>query len=61
MGDDGARGIKELKDAGASTIAQDEKTSVVWGMPSEAIKHGGIDSTLPLQQIAEHILKLTTN
>ena len=61
MGDDGARGIKELKDAGASTIAQDEKTSVVWGMPSEAVNHGGVDSILPLQKIAEHILKLTTN
>jgi len=61
MGDDGARGIKEMKEAGASTIAQDEKTSVVWGMPSEAVKHGGIDSILPLQKIGEHILKLATN
>ena len=61
MGDDGARGIREMKDVGASTVAQDENTSVVWGMPHEAIKHGGVDAVLPLQQIASHIIKLATN
>ncbi|MDM8568738.1 chemotaxis response regulator protein-glutamate methylesterase [Thiotrichales bacterium HSG1] len=58
MGDDGARGIKEMHDAGAVTIAQDEKTSVVWGMPGEAVKHGGIDHVLPLQYIANKLLSL---
>ncbi|MFK5968999.1 MAG: chemotaxis response regulator protein-glutamate methylesterase [Candidatus Marithrix sp.] len=58
MGDDGARGIKEMHEAGAITIAQDEKTSVVWGMPGEAVKHGGIDHVLPLQHIIEKILSI---
>lgn len=51
MGDDGARGLKEMKDAGAYTIAQDEATSVVFGMPAEAIKRGGVDKVLPLDLI----------
>jgi two-component system chemotaxis response regulator CheB len=56
MGDDGARGILEMKQAGAATIAQDEATSVVFGMPNEAIKRGAVDSILPLDAIAEAIL-----
>lgn len=52
MGDDGARGMRELKDAGALTIAQDEATCVVFGMPNEAIKRGGVDHVLPLEKIA---------
>jgi len=60
MGDDGARGIRELKDAGASTIAQDEETSVVFGMPQEAIKTGGIDRVLPLDMIASEVLRICT-
>jgi two-component system chemotaxis response regulator CheB len=51
MGDDGAQGLLELKQAGGSTIAQDEKTSVVFGMPHEAIKRGAADRVLPLQSI----------
>ena len=43
MGDDGARGMKEMREAGAPTIAQDERTSVVWGMPGQAVKLGGVD------------------
>ncbi len=58
MGDDGARGMREMHDAGARTIAQDEKTSVVWGMPGEAVRHGGIDHVLPLSQIAAKLLEL---
>ncbi|MBF0448526.1 MAG: chemotaxis response regulator protein-glutamate methylesterase [Magnetococcales bacterium] len=58
MGDDGARGMKEMKDAGATNIAQDEKSCVVFGMPKEAIKHGGVDKILPLIQIAPEVLKL---
>ena len=51
MGDDGARGLKEMHDAGARTIAQDEASCVVFGMPKEAIKLGAADFTLPLDQI----------
>jgi two-component system chemotaxis response regulator CheB len=56
MGDDGARGMREMHDAGAMTIAQDEHTSVVWGMPSEAIKRGGVDHVLPLYEIAPRLI-----
>jgi two-component system chemotaxis response regulator CheB len=57
MGDDGARGMLELKRAGAATIAQDEATSVVFGMPAEAIARGGVDEVLPLDAIAEAVLR----
>jgi two-component system chemotaxis response regulator CheB len=56
MGDDGARGMLEMKQAGAMTIAQDEATCVVFGMPKEAIKLGGVDRVLPLQSVAGAIL-----
>ena len=56
MGDDGARGMLEMKEAGAATIAQDEATSVVFGMPNEAIKLGAVDEILPLKAIAKAIL-----
>jgi len=59
MGDDGAAGLKEIKDAGAYTCVQDEKTSVVWGMPGEAVKHGGVDDILPLGSIAQRLINLT--
>lgn len=59
MGDDGARGIKEMHDAGAVTVAQDERTSVVWGMPGEAVKLGGIDYILPLNEIPNKIVALS--
>jgi len=55
MGDDGARGMKELHDAGAQTIAQDEASCVVFGMPNEAIKLGGVDVILPLGGIAQEV------
>lgn len=57
MGDDGARGMKEMKDAGAFNISQDEATSVVFGMPKEAIKAGGVDVILPLGLVAQEVLK----
>jgi two-component system chemotaxis response regulator CheB len=57
MGDDGARGMKEMKEMGAFTIAQDEATSVVFGMPQEAIKRGAVDKVLPLEQIAAKVLR----
>lgn len=56
MGDDGARGLKEMRDQGAKTIAQDESTSVVFGMPQEAIKLGAAEKVLPLQSIAKGML-----
>jgi two-component system chemotaxis response regulator CheB len=56
MGDDGARGMLEMKEAGAATIAQDEATSVVFGMPNEAIKLGAVDEILPLKAISKAIL-----
>ena len=55
MGDDGARGMKLLHDRGARTIAQNEETCVVFGMPKEAIKLGAIDEILPLSQMASAI------
>jgi len=59
MGNDGAEGIRELHEVGANTIAQDEKTSVVWGMPGESVKLGGVDSILPLNSIPGKIISLT--
>ncbi|MFC1770034.1 chemotaxis response regulator protein-glutamate methylesterase [Nitrospirota bacterium] len=59
MGDDGARGMKEMHDGGAYTIAQDEASSVVFGMPKEAIKLGTVDKVLPLNQIAGMVLNKT--
>jgi two-component system, chemotaxis family, protein-glutamate methylesterase/glutaminase len=56
MGDDGANGMLEMKQAGAYTIAQDEATSIVFGMPNEAIKRGGVDKILPLGSVAKAIL-----
>ncbi|MFN7101852.1 MAG: chemotaxis response regulator protein-glutamate methylesterase [Pseudorhizobium sp.] len=56
MGDDGARGLLEMHEAGAFTVAQDEATSVVFGMPKEAIARGGVDRIVPLEQIAREIL-----
>jgi two-component system chemotaxis response regulator CheB len=57
MGDDGARGMLEMKEAGAYTIAQDEATSVIFGMPQEAIKLGGVDKICPLERIAGKVLQ----
>ncbi|MBF0320160.1 MAG: chemotaxis response regulator protein-glutamate methylesterase [Nitrospirae bacterium] len=58
MGDDGARGMLEMKEAGAINIAQDEATCVVFGMPNEAIKRGAADKVLPLDKITREVLKL---
>jgi two-component system chemotaxis response regulator CheB len=58
MGDDGAAGLLEMKRAGARTIAQDERTSVVFGMPKEAIARGGVDAVLPLPAIPAAILTM---
>lgn len=55
MGKDGAAGMYEMKEAGAYNIAQDEASSVVFGMPKEAIASGGVDEVCPLQKIAERM------
>jgi two-component system, chemotaxis family, protein-glutamate methylesterase/glutaminase len=58
MGDDGARGLKEMFEAGAPTIAQDEASSVVWGMPGAAVKIGAAQVVLPLHRIPQELLRL---
>ena len=58
MGADGAVGLLEMKNMGAGTIAQDEKTCVVFGMPKEAIKLGAADKILPLEKIASEIMRM---
>jgi len=57
MGNDGAQGMKEMHEAGAPTIVQDEKSSVVWGMPGEAVKLGCVDTIVSLIKISDAIMK----
>ncbi len=57
MGDDGAKGLLEMKDAGAFTIAQDEETCIVFGMPKKAIELGAVDRVLPLDAIPGAVLR----
>ncbi len=58
MGKDGARGMKEMLDAGSRTLAQDEATSVVWGMPGEAVSLGAAQHVVPLESVASKVLSL---
>jgi two-component system chemotaxis response regulator CheB len=58
MGDDGARGLKELQLVGAKTLAQDEKTSIVWGMPGAAVKLDAADFVVGLSEVALKLLNL---
>jgi two-component system chemotaxis response regulator CheB len=58
MGKDGAQGLLNMHRLGAKTIAQDEGSSVVFGMPKEAISLGGVDQVLPLSRIPEAIVHL---
>lgn len=58
MGDDGAKGLLEMKEAGALTIAQDEKSCVVFGMPKEAIKLNAVEKVLPLDKIGPFIMSV---
>ena len=57
MGADGAKGMLNMKKAGAYTIGQDEKSCVVYGMPMEAFKLGAVEIQLPLTSIADNIIK----
>lgn len=59
MGDDGARGLKEMRDAGAQTLGQDEATCVVYGMPKEAMKAGAVERELPIDKLCSAILRLS--
>ncbi len=56
MGDDGARGLKEMSEMGARTLGQDEESCVVYGMPKEAVKLGAVNKELPLSRIAHEIV-----
>ncbi len=58
MGEDGAQGLKEMLDAGAQTMAQDQASSVVWGMPGAAVRLGAAQQVLPLHQIAGELVQL---
>ena len=58
MGADGAGGMKAMRDAGARCIAQDEATSVVFGMPKEAFAKGGAESLVPLPKIAGTLINM---
>lgn len=61
MGNDGARGLRRIRDAGGHTIAQDEASSVVWGMPQEAIKLGAAEAVLPVDQVIPRIVNWLTS
>lgn len=60
MGQDGVRGMMQIKEAGGTTIAQDEKTCIVFGMPKVAIDSGCIDQILPLEKIGDRVVSLLT-
>ena len=60
MGEDGAEGMRELRAAGGYTIAEDESTAVVYGMPAAAVRLGGACESLPLPEIAPRIRELVT-
>jgi len=60
MGDDGAQGLCEMKEAGAATVAQDEASCIVFGMPREAIARGAVNVVVPLEEIASAALSLQT-
>jgi two-component system chemotaxis response regulator CheB len=57
MGADGAKAMRDMRDAGAWNVAQDEASCVVFGMPREAIAHGAVHEVLPLQQITSRVLE----
>lgn len=61
MGSDGAQGLLEMKKNGAETVAQDESSCVVFGMPKEAIACGAVDAVLPLSRIPDRILQIGFN
>ncbi|MBC8089816.1 MAG: chemotaxis response regulator protein-glutamate methylesterase [Phycisphaerae bacterium] len=60
MGDDGARGLLAMRESGARTVAQDEASCIVYGMPREAVLLGGVDEVLPLERIAGAVLRMAS-
>jgi two-component system chemotaxis response regulator CheB len=58
MGDDGARGMMEMKKSGAVNLAQNQESCVVFGMPQEAIKRGGVFKVLPLEDLANEAMRI---
>lgn len=58
MGEDGAQGLLEMREAGGYTLAEDESTAVVYGMPAAAMRLGGVSASLPLDLIAPRLLRL---
>ena len=61
MGDDGARGLLNMRNAGAHTLAQDEHSCVVFGMPKEAIKQGGAEAIVPLENVTEQLIRFVSS
>jgi two-component system chemotaxis response regulator CheB len=61
MGRDGALGLKRMRDVGAFTIAQDEETSVVYGMPAAAMALGAVELQLPLAEVGGALCRLTSD
>ena len=61
MGRDGAEGLRDMREAGANTIGQNQATSLVYGMPKVAFERGGVEKQLPLNKIGESILSLTAS
>lgn len=57
MGDDGARGLRQMREAGAWTVAEDESTCVVFGMPRAALRHGAVASAMPLHRIPQEVIR----
>ncbi len=61
MGSDGAQGLLKMREAGARTVVQDEKSCIIFGMPKEAIKLGAAEKVVPLKNIAATALKMVTS
>jgi two-component system chemotaxis response regulator CheB len=59
MGDDGAEGAGEMRENGAPIFVQDERTSVVWGMPGEVVRRGFADAIIPLAKIADRLIAVS--
>jgi two-component system chemotaxis response regulator CheB len=58
MGADGARGLKRMREAGAMTLAQDERSSVVWGMPGAAVEMGAVRHVVSLERMGDELTRL---
>ena len=59
MGDDGAKGMVEMHDAGSQTLAQDEESCVVYGMPRKAVGNGAVDEVLNLEEISKRLIEVS--